>query len=184
MESTEVNALNMTLRGSRVCEEKGRRGRGERRRRSLIDFKGQIRSPRIIGIQCDKLFPLPDQLRILLEARMGGSGRVLLQRPTWEMSLGDFIHRVVFLQVCTLRSIRIYVWIDTLNSARHSAKIRSFLPRCFRPLPQLDPPVDSARANDNAVTFAFARERFQVKSEVLFISWGKASIWQFNGVLF
>ena len=71
MESTEVNALNMTLRGSRVCEEKGRRGRGERRRRSLIDFKGQIRSPCVIGIQCDKLFPLPDQFRILLEARMG-----------------------------------------------------------------------------------------------------------------
>ena len=92
---------------------------------------------------------------------------------------GDFfIHRVVFFQVCTLRSVRIYVWIDTLNSARHSAKIRSFLPRgprCFRPLPQLDPPVDSARANDNAVTFAFARERFQVKSEVLFMSLGKTS---------
>ena len=90
---------------------------------------------------------------------------------------GDFIHRVVFFQVCTLlRSIRIYVWIDTLNSARHSAKIRSFLPpRCFRPLPQLDPPVDSARrANDNAVTFAFARERFQVKSEVFFVSLGKS----------
>ena len=98
---------------------------------------------------------------------------------------GDFIHRVVFFQVCTLRSIWIYVWIDTLNSARHSAKIRSFLPRCFRPLPQLDPPVDSARrANDNAVTFAFARERFQVKSEVFFVSWGKALLWQFNGALF
>ena len=39
MELTEVNALNMTLRGSRVCEEKGRRGRGERRRRSRIDFR-------------------------------------------------------------------------------------------------------------------------------------------------
>ena len=70
MELTEVNALNMTLRGSRVCEEKGRRGRGERRRRSLIDFKGQIRSLGI-RVQCDNLSRLPDQFRILLEARMG-----------------------------------------------------------------------------------------------------------------
>ena len=99
MELTEVNALNMTLRGSRVCEEKGRRGRGERRRRSLIDFKGQIRSPRIIGIQCDKLFPLPDQLRILLEARVAGGGRVLLQRQTREMSLGTS-----FIAWCSFKS--------------------------------------------------------------------------------
>ena len=99
MELTEVNALNMTLRGSRVCEEKGRRGRGERRRRSLIDFKGQIRSPRIIGIQCDNLSRLPDQFRILLEARVGGIGRVPLQRQTWEMSLGTS-----FIAWCSFKS--------------------------------------------------------------------------------
>ena len=98
MELTEVNALNMTLRGSRVCEEKGRRGRGERRRRSLIDFKGQIRSPRIIGIQCDNLSPLPVQFSILLEPRVGG-GRVLLQRQTREMSLGTS-----FIAWCSFKS--------------------------------------------------------------------------------
>ena len=95
MESTEVNALNMTLRGSRVCEEKGRRGR------SLIDFKGQVRSPCIIGIQCGNLFRLLDQFRILLDARMGGScsGCVLLQRQTWEMSLGTS-----FIAWCSFKS--------------------------------------------------------------------------------
>ena len=71
MELTEVNALNMTLRGSRVCEEKGRRGRGERRRRSLIDFKGQIQNPRIIGIQCDNLSRHSDQFRIVLGTSNG-----------------------------------------------------------------------------------------------------------------
>ena len=88
MESTEVNALNMTLRGSRVCEEKGRRGRGERRRRSLIDFKGHIRSPRIIGIQS---IPSPGSVQDPLGSSNGcgsSGGRVLLQRQTREMSLG------------------------------------------------------------------------------------------------
>ena len=87
-----------------------------------------------------------------------------------EMSLG-----ILFTACCSFKSalcgsIWIYVWIDTVNSALCQNPL---LPLSFLPLPQLDPPVDTACARQRHRGDAWPGAKF--KSEVFFVSSGRKS---------
>ena len=160
----------MTRCGSRVCEEKGRR-RGQCSRTTLIDFKVMSHTSvhvTIYSVGRIRFIPSLDLKSCVNEwvrSSTTNVGNVPRDSIRWLRGVLTSRHFAVDLDLCLDR----YSQLRTLpKSAPSSLSLSLSLSLSFPPLPQFDPPVDTARANDTAMTFAWPRAKF--KSELFFVS--------------